>query len=406
MRQASGAGQADSDPSAAGVLADERIVFVGRLAGMSRREAQRLVRATGGTLAESPDAATTLVVLGEQDAAIDSQSILASLRADARAALEAGALSIIGESQLWQRLGLVDRDHEAQQLYTPPMLARLVSEEVSTIRRWQRRGWLVATREVRRLPYFAFEEVATARRIQELLAAGMSPAAVGKTLAALTRQLPEVRRPLAELSIVVQGKQLLVRGEGGLVEAGGQLRFDFDAADETAEATAVIRQIDSVLHFDPRTESPLTPDDLLYSAGQLEDQGDLRAAADAYRASLVAGGPRAETCFLLAETLYRLGDLTAARERYYTAIEIDDDYVEARLNLGCVLAELGELTLAVSAFEGALAFHDDYEDAHYHLARTLDRLDRPDEAVRHWEAFLDLAPNSPWADEARERLEH
>ena len=108
---------------------------------------------------------------------------------------------------------------------------------------------------------------------------------------------------------------------------------------------------------------------------------------------------------MLAETLYRLGELPAARERYYMAIELDEDYVEARLNLGCVLAELGELELAVSAFEGALTFHDDYEDAHYHLARTLDFLGRTEQAARHWERFLELAPASPWADEARERLD-
>ncbi len=404
MQQAGGDVQGGTDPPA-GSLASERIAIVGRLAGMSRRDAQRLIRQAGASLADAPDAATTLVVLGEQDAPADPRSTAASFEPAARMAYESGTLAIIGESQLWQQLGLVEREHDAQQLYTPPMLARLAGAEVSTIRRWHGRGWLVATREVRRLPYFAFEEVATARRIQELLTAGMSPAAIGKALAALARKLPQVKRPLAELSIVVQGKQLLVRQEGGLIEAGGQLRFDFDAADEADDSSLDIRPLDAVLQFDPRVEPPLTPDDLLYTAGQLEDQGDLRAAADAYRASLVAGGPRAETNFLLAETLYRLGELPAARERYYMAIELDEDYVEARLNLGCVLAELGEHELAVSAFEGALTFHDDYEDAHYHLARTLDTLGRADQAGRHWERFLELAPGSPWADEARERLE-
>lgn len=404
MQQAGGEVQGET-PSPAGPLFGQRIAFVGRLAGMSRREAQRLVRSSGGTLAETPDAATTLVVFGEQHAGADSQSAATLLGADAKAAYDAGTLAVIDESQLWQRLGLIQRDHEAQQLYTPPMLARLVGVDVTTVRRWHRRGWLVTTREVRRLPYFAFEEVATARRIQELLAAGMSATAVEKALAALARQIPQIKRPLAELSIVVQGKQLLVRGQVGLVEAGGQLHFDFEAADEADEASVGIRPLESVLAFDPRVESPLTSDDLLYSAGQLEDQGDLCAAADAYRASLAAGGPRAETNFLLAEALYRLGELPAARERYYMAIELDEDYVEARLNLGCVLAELGEHELAASAFEGALTFHDDYEDAHYHLARTLDTLGRTDQAARHWQRFLELAPGSPWADEARERLE-
>jgi tetratricopeptide (TPR) repeat protein len=97
--------------------------------------------------------------------------------------------------------------------------------------------------------------------------------------------------------------------------------------------------------------------------------------------------------------------LHGARERYYVAIELDEDYVEARANLGCVLAELGQLDLAVAALQGALAFHPDYADAHYHLARILDALGRRGEADSHWRAFLDLAPDSPWADEARQRLD-
>jgi tetratricopeptide (TPR) repeat protein len=87
------------------------------------------------------------------------------------------------------------------------------------------------------------------------------------------------------------------------------------------------------------------------------------------------------------------------------AVELDEDYVEARANLGCVLAESGQTELAAAAFEGALAIHPEYPDAHYHLARTLDELGRAGEADSHWRRFLALAPDSPWACEARERLE-
>lgn len=301
--------------------------------------------------------------------------------------------------------GPVDADPQVHCLHTAAMLAELVGVSASTIRRWQRRGWIVPQGEVRRLAYFDFSEVATARRLRELSAAGMSAAAIGKTLAALARQLPHVRRPLAELSIVVEGKKLLVRQGEGLVEPGGQFRFDFEAADEADDTETLATGAASVLAFTPHAESPATPDELIQAAGELEDAGQMAAAAEMYRAALAAGGPRAEVCFLLAELLYQMQDLPAARERYYMAIELDEDYVEARANLGCVLAELGERELAVSAFEGALSFHDDYADVHYHLGRTLDELDRAEEAREHWQKFLRLAPASPWADEAQRRLE-
>jgi tetratricopeptide (TPR) repeat protein len=86
------------------------------------------------------------------------------------------------------------------------------------------------------------------------------------------------------------------------------------------------------------------------------------------------------------------------------AIELDDSLVEARASLGCVLVELGELEMAHSAFAGALGHHPDYPDVHFHMARLLDDMDRPLESESHWQRFLELAPKSPWAEEARERL--
>jgi hypothetical protein len=41
---------------------------------------------------------------------------------------------------------------------------------------------------------------------------------------------------------------------------------------------------------------------------------------------------------------------------------------------------------------------------HYHLARTLDELGQSDKAIDHWRAFLVLSPDSPWAQQARDRL--
>jgi tetratricopeptide (TPR) repeat protein len=295
------------------------------------------------------------------------------------------------------------------QLYTPAMLAELIGVKAATVRRWTKRGWLVASREVRKLPYFDFQEIGTARRLAELHTAGASAADIERHLAALARYVPHVQRPLAELSLVIEGKHLLVRQGNELVEPSGQLRFDFSAVDQGDDP---LEANDDHSHRivsldDCRREilSHTSPQDMLLAAGELEDEGKLDAAADMLRAVLAAGGPHAEVCFMLAELLYQLGDLPAARERYYMAIELDEDYVEARANLGCVLAETGERELAVAAFEGALEFHADYADVHYHLARTLDELGRSTEAENHWQAFLKLSPRSPWADEARLRLE-
>lgn len=413
-----------------GPLAGCRILLVGRLAGMNRREARALVREQGGVVVDRFDAEVRWLVVGEGELPLgESGQPSDLLRTDIQNAVARGSTEILSETQFWQRLGLVDVEQNIHRLYTPAMLAELLHVPVAVIRQWHRRGLLRPVREVRRLPYFDFQEVMTARRLAELVAAGASPQVLVRNLEALRKLLPDVERPLAQLSVLIEGKQLLLRQGAGLVEPGGQRRFDFesdhpsdpDRGDDDAAADPSASQsslsIADRRSADPRSadrESPqalvgpprsAAPDELADYAAELEDAGQLHEAVETYRAALAAGGPQPQLTFALAELLYRIGDLTAARERYYMAIELDENYVEARCNLGCVLAECGEEELALAAFTGALAYHPDYPDAHYHLAQVLEQLDRAVEAKIHWQLFLQLAPDSPWAEHARQRLE-
>ena len=397
---------ADHDTS--GILGGKRVAFVGRLASMTRREASQLARQHGAVVLEKPDASAHLVVVGEEGLPLPEIDVVEDwFDEPSRKALEQGTLEVVTETQLWQRLGLVELSPDLHRLCTPAMLAELLGVSVAVIRRWHRRGLIVPAHEVRRLPYFDFQEVATARRLAQLLAAGVSPREIEKKLAALARLLPGVRRPLAQLSVIIHGKEILLRQGDGLVESGGQLRFDFEAweagareSDLPSAGASAAPEVPPIAPGDLST----SPEQLHQLAAELEEAGQLAEAAEAYRAAMAAAGPDPETCFQVAELLYRLGDVSGARERYYVAIELDEDYVEARANLGCVLAETGQGELAVAAFEGAIRYHGGYADAYYHLARTLDDMGRREDAESHWRTFLAMAPDSPWAEEARARL--
>ena len=288
-------------------------------------------------------------------------------------------------------------------LYTAAMLAELAGVDTWRIRNWQRRGWLQASEQKHRVSYFDFREVNHARQLAQLHHAGATPKQIQEQLRKLARANPESARPMAEQGIVLDGRQILLRRDAGLIEPSGQKRFEFDDDAPAAEAPATIL---SPAHFLAQGGAGSTPAATLAEwALQLDEQGDLAGAMDLLRAAIAAHGPSAEWSFQLAEMLYRQEDLSAARERYYMAIELDEDFVEARANLGCVLAELGQRELAIAALEGAILHHPDYADAHYHLARLLDEADAASDAEKHWQRFLELAPESPWADEALQRLE-
>jgi tetratricopeptide (TPR) repeat protein len=397
-------------------LSGRRIAFVGKLASMSRREAEQLVRERGGNVLDRAGADADLIVVSDEAGELKRLAAEPPLfDDDTRAALSSGAIELMHESELWSQLGLVDSEHGVERLYTPAMLAELVGVPIAAIRQWQRRGALVAKREVRRLAYFDFEEVRVARKLAALIKSGCSLAKVNRRLKELARLLPESDRPLADPAVVVEGRRLLVQREEGLAEPSGQLLIDFDAAKPEAveereldDPVAIpFTTADTLLHKSaarPRGPHPYAAEDLRSLAAELAEGGQPAQAIEAYRALLFSGESTAEDHFDLAELLYQTGDLSAARERYYVAIEIDEDFVEARSNLGCVLDEHGESALAEAAFRGALEYHPDYADAHYHLAKLLDRVNRCDEASRHWQLFMNLAPASPWADEARERI--
>ena len=403
----------------------KRVAFVGKLGGVNRRQAHSLIVDEGGFVMNQDDledANVDIVIIGaEQWPPTSPEELLPN---SVLSAVKEEHCEVITETQFWERLGLLTEDQAVRRLYTPAMLAELLEISVAVIRRWHRRGLIIPVREIHRLPYFDFQEVATARHLAELLEAGASPAEIERRLEELARYVPDVDRPLAQLSVIVEGRHILLRQGEGLVEPGGQLRMDFESLEANAQEQQVIevtredvvRVFDrhdaeaaepKILPFDnlvDRAVLPQNPEEILAQASELEEAGELEVAIELYRSFLAAYGLRAEVCFQLAELLYRTNDYTAARERYYMAIELDENYVEARANLGCVLIDTGELDLAIAALLGALKYHPDYPDAHYHLARTLDELGRHEEAVDHWRAFLVLAPDSPWAQQARDRL--
>jgi tetratricopeptide (TPR) repeat protein len=371
-------------------LSGKRVAVMGRLAGMTKQDLASTLREHGAEIVAGIGEADVLLVADD------------SLLDDAvETSLAASQLDVVRESQLWEHLGLVE-----SRLYTPAMLAELLDLPLATIRRWQRRGLITPVREVRRLPYFDFQQVSWARRIAELMASGIAPSAIEKKLNRLAQRVPGVDRQMAQLNVIVEGREILMRQGEGLIDAHGQLRIDFEALDrEDAEKTIAMSTDDAVdeVQLDDWGQ-PSDAETLLERAAMFEESGELEAATDIYHAVMALTGPTAEVCFQLAEVLYRLGRVDGATERYFIAIELDEDFVEARANLGCVLAECGRLDLAIAAFRGALDLHPEYPDVHYHLAQALDSLGDNEAAEGHWRNFLQLAPDSPWADEAEERL--
>lgn len=384
----------EEDAAAGTICHGEAIQFAGRFVAMTRREATSLIESHGGRVV---DETPTLIVLGEESTVAQSEEATELAR-------QTGA-ELLQEAEFVERLGLVGQKKGVSRLYTTTMLAGLVGVSVGAVRRWTRRGHLKPTEQLNRLAYFDFREATVAQRLGELLLSGKSLEVIDRLVDRLQRAFPEVDRPLAELPVTIEDGKLLVRDGEELTEPGGQRLLDFEVTDEeqseSSDGSAIDESNGSILTM-PVEEEPILDPKL--HARDLQDEGHLVEAIESWRLGMLKEPAMAEDHFTLAELLYESGDASAARERYYAALEIDPEYLEARVNLGCVLADSGDQELAIASFRGALEQYEPFADAHYHLAVSLDQIGDSATAELHWCRFLEIAPESPWADEAQERL--
>ncbi len=277
-------------------------------------------------------------------------------------------------------------------LYTTGELARILRLSATTIRSWTRHGLLAPAHVERRLAFFDFGQLAGARALARLVASGVRPARLRRSLAELDLWWPEALHSFAGVESIADGAGFLVRTpEGRLAEPNGQLVLDFDGSDAGTRAGT-------------GAESG-PPVALWFHRGlRLEEEGRDEEAILAYTRALGLGSPPPELAFNLGNLLFRGERREEAAQCFALATEIDPEYGEAWNNLGNAQAAAGRREEAVAAYERALAVAPDYADAHFNLGETLAELGRTAEARAHWQAYLERDPESRWADEVRARL--
>ena len=374
-------------------LAGKEVSITGRLASMARDEALRLIEDAGARHVPLPTEKTALVVLGQGGPALGDDGHLTHALARAEYLRDGGApIEYVDEERFLALLGLEERQENLRRLYTTHQLHRILEVPLRQIRSWVRHELIRPVKVVRRLCFFDFQQVASAKALSHLATAGVKPQTIRRSLEQLGRWLPDAERYLAQLETLEQGRALYVRTEEGrLVEPSGQLRLDFDDARGPAERASL-----------PQLE---TSQARLFEVGiQAEEEGRLDDAVAIYERALAAGPPQPEIAFNLGNALYSLGRKREAAESFGRATEMETDYVEAWNNLGNALSDLGLPDEAIRVYRYALSIEPDYADAHYNLAETLAGEGETELARRHWKEYLRQDPSSSWAVEVRARL--
>ena len=415
-------------------LEGERVAFTGTLASMTHRQAVAIVLQHGGTAGEHVSRKLTMLVIGEEGWPLEADGQPSvKWQQVTRWRQEGLAIRIVTESDWLGFVGLQEQQQEVHRRYTPAMLSQLLNVPVNVIRGWERSGLIKPVSQVYRLSYFDFQEVASARRLAELVSAGISCREIQTSLARLQGTVAGIEKPLAQLQILARDRTLIYRDPAGRLRTPtGQRLFDFEAdgdhpsptppesaasaagsghsgpgsAAGASDAPTDAAANTLALHaFTPPASRQPDGDDWFEQGCLLVEDGQLTGAVEAFRLSLMDEPDRAEAHFHLAETLYRLDNLHGALERYHASVELDHNYLEAWTQLGCVYAQLSQLEAALEAFDVALDVHPDYPDAHIHKAEVLHQLGRTGDAIAHWTQYLQFDQRGPWAAGARKRLE-
>ena len=378
-------------------LDGKEVAITGRLASMSKEEARQLILDAGGAIASVPGSNTALLMVGQaspplgEDGQLDRQ-----LRHAERLRHQGVDIEVVSEEDFLTRLGLEERHGDLHRLYTTSQLSRILGVPAQQIRAWVRHELIKPVKVVRRLCFFDFPQVASAKALSQLAAAGVKPARIRQSLEQLGDWLEPQDRLLTQLETLEGGSVAVRTSEGRLAEASGQLRLDFEEEEPTRHE---LRPVASMPSADWREQE-------WFEAGVLaEDEGRLDEASRHYRRAIELGGAEAEIRFNLGNVLYALEEKGEAIEMFQEAVRIDPDYVEAWNNLGNALTDIGRLSDALRAYERALQIEPAYADAHYNLAETWAAHGDLTEARREWRAYLELDPSSTWSDVVRLRLQ-
>jgi tetratricopeptide (TPR) repeat protein len=247
---------------------------------------------------------------------------------------------------------------------------------------WQRAG-LVPVSET-----FTFSDLLQFKKVRDLRAKRVRPAAMRKQVAGM-------ENPLIEAGVFSIGSRVAYRHEGYSVEPiAGQFVMDFGPVG-TLVSTSKVRPIST---FDAVT-------DLFARAVAMEEHPSTHdEAIRSYLEVLEIESNHAAAHINLGTLYYNRQDFVSAERHYRLAVESDPRYALAYFDLGNVLDETGRIPDAVVAYSTAIQWAPTYADAHYNLALAYERLRLPRKALRHWKTYLKLDNSGPWAVHAKNQV--
>lgn len=337
---------------------------------MKRSEAFALVRKRGGKPLENVTKQTNVLIVG----ALGWPLLDDGRPSNSLAQAKTYGVKIASETQFLEWLGKRAPDEQAK-TYTPDQLAALSKLPKEIVEQLAIFGLIEA-----RAGLYGFRDLAAARQVAGLLAAGASLSAITRSLHDIRKWLPDAR--LSNLKLFPESSdRILVEQMQGRTDRTGQFVLDVDDAPDDVDA--------------------------LFAAAQAaEEQNDIATAERLYRRVTTMEPADAAAAFNLGNVLRASGRPVEAERAYRAAVKADPDYAAAWYNLADALDDQGRTSEAIQCLARALEADPTYADAMFNISLFLQKLERHAEAASWWKRYLEIDRSSPWAARAKRALKY
>jgi tetratricopeptide (TPR) repeat protein len=337
---------------------------------MKRADAFARVREHGGTPREGVTKQTGVLVVGELGWPLLDDGRPSNSLAQAKSY----QVPVISERRFLEWLGENTPDEEAR-TYTAGQLAALSRIPADVIDQLAMFGLLEG-----RGGAFGFRDLAAARQIAGLFAAGTPLSAITRSLSEIRRWLPDAR--LSNLRLFPESSdRILVEQMRGRTDNTGQY----------------------VLEVDPPGDDA---DSVFEDAQAAEADGDAAAAEQLYRRAMKMDPADAAAPFNLGNVLRAAGRTVEAETAFRAAVKANPGFADAWYNLADLLDDQRRTAEAVKCLIHALEADPDYADAMYNMALLLQRLERYADAAAAWRRYLGMDGGSGSAAHARRAMKY
>ena len=347
------------------IFENQPVVFTGKLASLSRREAQAVVVRHGGLTPARVTKETALLVIGEEGFLSDIVKSNKLKRAEELNA-QGGAIRIIPESEFLQMAGLEGKAELEKKYYSLERIQRLYPRlRTDIIRYLAHWGVFKPAVKTNAQQYYEFKDLLIFRRLNELLAQKIP-------LRALAKYFISERTPSPQL----------------------------DLAFEESRPKGVVLSLQR-----PAPEPARTAEDW-YEIGFHADGNPetYEQAVSAYENALAINPNYVDAMINLANIYFHKQDYPRAVQLLEKAISLDGENYLVCYNLANLYDELGVPEKAAPLYHRSLMLFPNYEPALFNLAVVYEKIGRHEEAKPYWQKYLAIEPEGEWAAIAKEHL--